>query len=143
MAVRPSFPLLTFPNVLISLSLIVAAAQALNQPLPREAAPASAPAPAPFQQLCHASTSYLAITWAVIRRKYQTLLHAQLGFVDMVQLIALCSILQGIRLWRKRSLTQKESTEVNEACQPGCMAGGSTSASSPIATGSSKQGGSR
>ena len=141
---RASFPLLTFLNVLklfISLSLIVAAAQALNQPPPRDTPPTSASAPAPFQQLCYASTSYLALPWAVIRRKYQTTLHGQLGFVDMVQFIALCSIVQGIRLWRKRSLTQKEPP--SETGQPGHKAGGSTNASSLIATGSSSQGGFR
>ena len=142
MTVRPSLPLLTFPNLLISLSLIVAAAQALNQPPPRDTAPLSRSASAPFQHFCHASTSYLALTWAVIRRKYQTILRGHLEFVDMVQFFALCSILQGIRSWRKRSLKQKGPPGRSEAGQPGRRAGGSTNAPSPIATRSSRQGGS-
>ena len=142
MTVRPLFPLLTFPNLLISLSLIVAAAQALNQPPPRDVAPLSGPTSAPFQHFCHASTSYLALTWAVIRRKYQKILHGQLDFVDMVQFFALCSILQGIRSWRKRSLKQKGRPGPSEEGEPGGRAGGSTNAPSPIATGSSRQGGS-
>ena len=143
MAVRPSSPLLTFPYLLISLSLIVAAAQALNEPSPRDAVPTSASAPAPLRQLSHASTSYLALTWALIRRKYQTALHGQLGFVDMVQLIALCSIFQGIRLWRKRSFTQAEPPGMSKADHPGRKAGGSTKASSQIIIETSRQGGSR
>ena len=143
MTVRPSFPLLTFPNLLISLSLIVAAAQALNQPPPRDVAPLSHSASAPFQHFCHASTSYLALTWAVIRRKYQSILRGQLDFVDMVQFLALCSILQGIRSWRKRSLKQKAPPGPGEAGQPGCKAACNTKAPSPIATGSSRQGMSR
>lgn len=143
MAVRHSFPLLTFHNLLISLSLIVAAAQTLNEPPPRDAVPASASAPGPFQQLCHAPTSYLALTWELIRRKYRTALHPQLGFVDMVHLIAVCSIIQGIRLWRKRSLAQKEPPGISEAGNAGRKVGGSTRGSSQIDTGSSRQGGFR
>lgn len=143
MAVRSSFPLLILPNLLLSLSLIVAPAQALSQPAPWDAVPASASAPAPLWQLCHAPTSYLAPTWAVIRRKYQTALQGQLSFVDMVQLVALCSIVQGIRLWRKRSFTHKEPPGMSRADPLGRKAGGSTKASSQIVVGSSRQGGSR
>lgn len=140
MAVRSSFPLLTLPNLLLPLSLIVATAQALNQPSPRDAVPASAPTPAPLWQLCHAPTSYLAPTWAVIRRKYQTALQGQLSFVDMVQLVALCGIVQGIRLWRKRSFTQKEPPGMSKADPLGRKAGGNTKASSQILVGTSRQG---
>lgn len=138
---RPFLPLLTFPSVLLSLSLmIVAAADALNESPPRHSGSASASVPAPSQQLCHVSTSYLALAWAVIRQKYQRTLHGQLGFVDMVQLIALCSILQGLRLWRKRSLTQKELPGISDAGHAERMAGGSTKASSRNFVGSSKRG---
>ena len=137
---RPSFPVLTFPSVLVPLSLIVAAAQASNEPPPRDFIPASASAPAPFQQLCHVSTSCLALTGAVIRRKYQRTLHGQLGFVDMVQLFALCSIVQGIRLWRKRSLIPKEHPGTSDAGHAERNAGGSTKASWRISVGSSKLG---
>lgn len=142
MTVGPPSPLLTFLNLFISLSLIVAAAQALNQPPPRDLAPLSGSASAPFQHFSHASTSYLALTWAVIRRKYHSILRGQLDFVDMVQFFALCSILQGIRSWRKRSLKQKAPSRPNEAGQPRHKAGGNTNTPSPIATGSSRQGGS-
>ncbi len=140
MAVRPCFPLMTFPSVLNSLSLIVAAAQALNQPFPRDAGPASPSAPLPFQQLCHASTSYLALIGAVIRRKYQRALQGQLDFVDMVQLITFCSIVHGIRLWRKRSLTQKEPPGTKEAGNAGLKVGGSTEELSQITIRNSRQG---
>ena len=144
MTVRPSFPLLTLPNLILSLSLIVLAAQALNQPPPPwDLAPLSGSASALFQHFCHASTSYLALTWAVIRRKYQTILHGQLDFVDMVQFFALCSILQGIMSWRKRSLKRRGPPGPSEAGQPARRAGSSTNAPSPIATGSSRHGGSR
>ena len=141
MTVRPSFPLLTFPNLLISLSLIIVAAQALNQPPPRDVLPFSRSASEPFQHFGHASTSYLVLTWAVIRRKYQKILRGQVDWVDMVQFFAVCSILQGIRSWRKRSLKQKKPPGPSEAGQSGCRAGGNTNAPSPIATGSSRQGG--
>lgn len=140
MTMRPFLPLLTFSSVLLSLSLmIVAAADALNESPPRHSGSASASVPAPSQQLCHVSTSYLALAWAVIRQKYQRTLHGQLGFVDMVQLIALCSILQGLRLWRKRSLTQKEQPGISDAGHAERMAGGSTKASSRNFVGSSKR----
>ncbi|CAD6593311.1 MAG: hypothetical protein ASARMPREDX12_007029 [Alectoria sarmentosa] len=135
---RPSFPVLTFPSVLVPLSLIVAAAQTSNEPPPRDFIPASTSAPAPFQQIYHVSTSYLALTGAVIRRKYQRTLHGQLGFVDMVQLIALCSIVQGIRLWRKRSLIPREHPGISDAGHAERNAGGSTEASWRISVGSSK-----
>lgn len=135
MAERPSFPVLAFPSVLVSLSSIVAPAEALNEPPPHFVPAASAPAP--FQQLCHVSTSFLASTWEVIRRQFQRALHGQLGVVDMVQLIALCSIVQGIRLWRKRSLTQNNPHGISNA---GHKAGGSIEASSQISVGSSKRG---
>ncbi|KAL9135819.1 MAG: hypothetical protein Q9175_002974 [Cornicularia normoerica] len=139
MAMRPFFPVLTFPSVLVSLSLmIVTAAEALNEPPPRHSVPASASAPAPFQHLSHVFTSYLALAGAVIRRKYQRILHGQLGFVDMVQLIALCSFVQGIRLWHKRSLTRKEQTSISDAGHVERKAGGSTKPSSQSSAGSSK-----
>lgn len=140
---RSSLPLLTLPNVLLSLSLIVASAQALSEPSSRDAVPASASAPAPLWQLCHAPASYLAPAWAVIRRKYQTALQGQLSFVDMVQLVALCSIVQGIRLWRKRSFTQEEPPGMSRIDPLGRKAGGSTKASSQIVVGTSRQGGFR
>ena len=138
MAMPSSFPVLTlFPSILVSLSLtIVAAAEALNEHPPRNPGPASASAPAPFQQLCHVSTSYLALAWAVIRQKYQRTLRGQLYFVDMVQLIALCSIVQIIRLWRKRSLSQRERAGINDAGHAERKAGGSTQASSRTSVGS-------
>ena len=137
----PLFPVLTFPSVLLSLSwMIVAAAQALNEASPRLPGPASVSAPASLQQPRHASTSYLALAWAGIRQKYQRTLQGRLGVVDMVQLIALCSIVQGIRLWRKRSLTQKEQPEISDAGHAERKAGGSTKASSWMSAGSTKLG---
>ena len=138
---RPFLPVLTLPSLLLSLSLmIVAAAEALNEPLPRHSAPAPASAPAPFQQLCQASTPYLTLARAVIRRKYHRILHGQLGFADMVQLIALCSIVQGIRLCRKRSLREKGQPGLSDAGHAERKAGGSTKPSSRSSLGSSKLG---
>ena len=140
---RPLLLVLTLAKVLLSLSVkIVAAAEASNEP-PRQhpvrvQASASAPAPAPFQQLCHVLTSYLALAWAVIRRKYQQILHGQLGFVDMVQLIALCSFVQGIRLWRNTSSTRKEQGSIKDASHDERKAGGNMKPSSQISVGSSK-----
>ena len=141
MAVRPSSPpLLTFPALLISLSWIVPAAQVSNQPSLRDGVPASPPAPVPFQRLCHASTSYLTPVWAVIRRKVQRTLHAQLDFVDMVQVIALCSIVQAIRLWRKRSYSQEESPETSEASHARRNVGDGSKGPSQISLGTLRQG---
>ena len=146
MAIRSHFHVLTFPNDLLSLlvsPVIVAAAEALDEPPPRHLVPASPSAAAPFQKLCHVATSYLALIWAVLRRKYQRTVYGQLGFVDMVQLITLCSIVHGIRLWRKRSLSQKETPGVSDAGNAERKAAGSTKASSQISVGSSKLGESR
>ena len=141
MPVRPSSsPLLTFPTLLISLSWIVPAAQVSNQPSLRDAAPASPSAPAPFRRLCHASTSYLTPVWALIRRKVQRTLHAQLDFVDMVQLIALCSIVQAIRLWRKKSHSREESPETSEASHTVRNAADGSKTSSQISWGRLRQG---
>ena len=138
---RPLLLVLTFVKVLLSLSLkIVAAAEASNEPPPQHPVrvQASASAPAPFQQLCHVLTSYLALAWAVIRRKYQKILHGQLGFVDMVQLIALCSFVQGIRLWRNTSSTRKEQGSIEDASHDERKVGGSMKLSSRISVRSSK-----
>ena len=119
------FPVPTVPSVLVSLSLmIVAAAQALNAPPPRQSGPASASSPASWQQLGHVWNSYPALAWAVIRRKFQRILRGQLGLVDMVQLIALCSIIQAITLWRKRCLIRKEELEISDAGQEHRVAAG-------------------
>lgn len=138
---RPLLLVLTFVKLLLSLSVkIVAAAEASNEPPPQHPVrvQASASAPAPFQQLCHVLTSYLALAWAVIRRKYQQLLHGQLGFVDMVQLVALCSFVQGIRLWRNTSSTRKGQSSIKDAGHDERKAGGSMKPSSQISVGSSK-----
>ena len=142
---QPLLLVLTIAKVVLSLSLkIVAAAEASNEPPSQHpvrvqaSVSAHAPAPAPFQQLCHVLTSYLALAWAVIRRKYQKILHGQLGLVDMVQLIALCSFVQGIRLWRNMSSTRKEQGSMKDASHDERKAGGSMKPSSRISVGSSK-----
>ena len=136
-----SFHLLIFLSALASLSLIVDAAEEVSQGPPlRDLGPASASARAPFQHLYHVATSYLALVVAGIRDKYQRTLHAQLGFMDMVQLVALCSIVQAIRLWCKRSRTQKDSPATGHAGPAERRAGGSTKASSRDSFGSSKRG---
>lgn len=134
---------MAFPNPLFSLSLMIiaaAAAEILYEPPPRNSGPASASAQAYFQQLCHVSISYLARAWAVIRQKYQRTLRGQLGFVDMVQLIALCSVVQGLRLWRKRSPSQQEQAGTSNAGHVERKAGGSTKASSRVSVGSLRLG---
>ena len=144
MAIRPFSPNLTSPCVLGALSLmIILAAEALNQPPPRHCEPASPSVPAPFQLFRHVSTSYLALAWAGIRRKYQRILHGQLGLLDMVQLLALCSIVHGIRLWRKRSLTQEESPGISDTAHAERKTGGSTKSSSQTNFGTSRLGGFR
>ena len=138
---RPLLLVLTFVKVVLSLSVkIVAAAEALNEPPPQHPVrvQASASARAPFHQFCHVLTSYLALVWAVIRRKYQKILHGQLGLVDMVQLIALCSFVQGIRLWRNTSSTRKEQGSIKDAGHDERKAGGSMKPSSQVSVGSSK-----
>lgn len=139
MALRPFLPILTLPSVLLSLSfMIVPAAQALNEASSRHPAPASASVPTPVQQRGHGLTSYFALAWAVIRQKYQRTIQGQLSFGDMVQLVAFCSIVQAIRLWRKRSLTQNERPGISDAGHAERKAGGTTKASSRISVGSTK-----
>ena len=136
-----SFPVLTFPSLWVSLSfifIVAAAAEASTESPPRHTGPAPASATAEFKQLGHILTSYLALIWAVIRRNYQRIVHGQLAFVDMMQLIALCSIIQGIRLWRKRCLMQKDQPGISDAGHAERKAGGSTKASSQISVRSSK-----
>ena len=137
---RAFFPVLIIPSVLVSLSwMIIAAAQVLNVSPPRHPEPAFASVPAPFRQLWHVSTPYLTLVCGAIRRKYQRTLHAQLDFVDMVQLVALCSIVQGIRLWRKRSFTQRALPGTSGADHTEHNAGASAKASS-LSVGSSRLG---
>ena len=142
---RSSCSLLALLTVLIApTTLVLPAAQALDEPHPRDPPPAPAHAPAPFQLLCHASASLIALVGAVIRRKYYRTLHGQLDFVDMVQVIALCSIIHGIRRWRKRSLTQKGTSGTHDTSHIGHRAASSSrKALSQVSIESTRRGGSR
>lgn len=56
----------------------------------------------------NAVRSGLSFCLGLVRRKYGSVRQGQLGLSDMVQLVAFCGFIQGIRLWRRRSALQEE-----------------------------------
>ena len=76
-------------------------------------AASSVRAPA-LQDLQHVFHSAVGFITALIRQRYLRVIHGQLGYVDMVLLIAACSIIQGLRLWRGRSVTQRNEGEIRD-----------------------------
>lgn len=56
----------------------------------------------------NAVRSGLSFCLGLIRRKYGSAIQGQLGLSDMVQLVAFCGFIQGIRVWRRRSASQEE-----------------------------------
>ncbi len=67
-----------------------------------------------LQDLQHVFHSAVGIIIALIRQWYLRIIYGQLGYVDMVLLIAACSIIQGLRLWRGRSVTQRNEGEIRD-----------------------------
>lgn len=73
----------------------------------RVSAPVQSPA---LQHARDAAYHCLCSFWTLISRRYERASRGQLGLSDMVQLIALCSIIQGLRVWRRRPASQEEDT---------------------------------
>ena len=98
---------------------IVLTAEALNEITSVNAVLAASSIRVPAQQdLQHASLSAVGKIAALIRQGYLKVIHGQLGYVDMVLLIAACSIFQGLRLWRGRSGTERNEGEIRDAGSP-------------------------
>lgn len=73
------------------------------------------PALQDLQHVLHSAPGNLT---ALIRQRYLRIIHGQLGYVDMVLLITACGILQGLRLWRGRSVTQRNEGEIRDVGSP-------------------------
>lgn len=56
----------------------------------------------------NAVCSGLSFCSGLARRKYGSAVQGQLSLSDMVQLVAFCGFIQGIRVWRRRSASQEE-----------------------------------
>lgn len=54
--------------------------------------------------------SGIRLFWSLICGKFERAIHGQLGLSDMVQLFALCSVIQSIRVWRGRCGQQREDS---------------------------------
>ncbi len=70
------------------------------------AAPTSPSLRAYFQYVQDTAHTALRLLWDLIRAKYERALHGQLRVSDMVQLLAFCSLIQGLRVWRGQHRSQ-------------------------------------
>lgn len=104
MGIHPQ--LLTY--VLISTIVIAAAAFTATS---KDALPAVSV----YGHLRHACHSTAVFSSAVMRQKYESVVQGRLTWWDMVQFMALCTVIQGARIWRRRSDTQAEKTEIRDA----------------------------
>ncbi len=101
------------------LASIVATAEALQGFTSSNAVLAAPSVGVPaLQDLQHVSHSAVGIITTLIRQTYLRIIHGQLGYVDMVLLIAACGIIQGLRIWRGRSGTQRNEGEIREVGSP-------------------------
>lgn len=98
---------------------IVVSAEAVKEITSANAVLAASSVGVPARQdLQHASLSAVGKIAASIRQRYLEVIHGQLGYVDMVLLVAACSIIQGLRLWTGRSGTQRNEGEIRDAGSP-------------------------
>jgi len=100
---------------------IVVTAAALTEATTNDAPPAASKSiqfPT-YEHLRHACHSAAAFSRAVIRQRHERVVHGRLTRWDMVQLMALCSIIQGTRLWRRRSGAQAEKEKIRDAGSAG------------------------
>jgi len=72
--------------------------------------------------------SALSFCLDIVRQEYGRAIQGQLGLSDMVQLVAFCGFIQGIRIWRRRSASQTE--EIGDAGRCERRAASSTKRSS-------------
>ena len=115
MVMWPSyFIMLSHSSLYALLAVVAITAEALRGTTATNTLPASTSVPvSALQDLRHALYSALLSSGALIRQRYQRIIQGQLNHLDMVQLLAACSIIHGIRLWRRRS--QREESEIREA----------------------------
>ena len=110
------------------LSQIVVTAGTSTEATSNDVGPAAGSIKLPsLQALQHAFTYLLDLPWALTRRKYQRIIQGQLSLVDLLQLMATCSIIQGIRIWGRRSAAQKAQSETRDDERPGSNAWSLTS----------------
>ena len=97
------------------LASILVTAEALKETTSANAVLATSPVRVPtLQDLQHVFHSAVRIITALIRQRFLRIIHGQLGYVDMVLLVSACSIIQGLRLWRGRSVTQRNGGEIRD-----------------------------
>ena len=98
------------------LALIVVTAAALRGVASTNVTPASASVQVPaLQDLRHAFYSALVFSGTLIRQRYQRIIQGQPNLLDMVQLLAACGIIQGIRIWKRRSAVQHQESKIRDA----------------------------
>lgn len=71
-----------------------------------------------LQDLQHVFHSAAGNLTSLIRQRFLRIIHGQLGYVDMVLLIAACGIIQGLRLWRGQPVTQRNEGEIRDVGSP-------------------------
>ena len=115
MVMWPShFIMLSHSSLYALLAVIAVTAEALRGTTATNTLPASTSVQvSALQDLRHALYSALLSSGALIRQRYQRIIQGQVNHLDMVQLLAACSIIHGIRLWRRRS--QREESEIRDA----------------------------
>ena len=113
--IKTPFPSLLYAP-LASLVVTAGALQGITSTSTVLAAP-SVGVPA-LQGLQHVFHSVAGKLTALIRQSYLRIIHGQLGYVDMVLLISACGIIQGLRLWRGRPVTQRNEGEIRDVGSP-------------------------
>lgn len=110
MIIHPRMTLFVFLSTIIFGAVAVTATQ--NDAL--LAASESVQLPT-YESLHHACHLAATTSGAVIRQRYESVVHGHLTWWDMVPLMALCGIIQGARIWRRRSGTHGEKTKIRDA----------------------------
>ena len=67
------------------------------------------------ESLRHACHSGVVFLRAIIYQRYERLKQGKANIWDLVQLMAVCSIVQGARLWKRRSAAQNEKGVIRDA----------------------------
>ena len=67
------------------------------------------------ERVLNAVNSAAALASVFIRQEYERVIHGGWNIWDMVHLMAFCTIVQGVRLWRRRSGAQTEKSKIRDA----------------------------
>ena len=108
-------PASSSPNILPSINPIPTAAGASTTATSNSAVRLLQSFEISLRNVCDFFSSWfidLRRLWDLVGSRYERARHGQLGWSDMVQLLALCSLIQGIRVWRKSAGKKGENEDL-------------------------------